>query len=93
MPSNLSGGLKDAFENYGKSGEAEPGSQQEPENEKKDTADLHSVHHLNHKESGKHSVHHMSHDGTAKSSTHDAGQGGETCPLCGGTGVEPEQGE
>ena len=45
-----------------------------------------AVHYHDHKESGKHSVHKISGDGNAKSESHSAGQGGDTCPLCGGSG-------
>jgi hypothetical protein len=81
MP-NLSGGLKDAFENYGRSHEDDPGSQdsQQPEKPKGGT-DHHSVHHANHGDM--HSIHKIGHDGKAESSTHKAGEGGSTCPLCG----------
>ena len=84
--SSLSGGLKDAFESYGKAGEGEgeevnpTGDEDGAQHDSPD--DLHAILHLNHKESGKHSTHMVDHEGKATSKEHMAGEGGADCPHC-----------
>jgi hypothetical protein len=91
MAHPLSGGLKDAMEQYGKNVGDESDSAEHGEAEAGHRDDLHSVHHLNHKESGMHSVHKIGHDGKAESSSHKAGEMKGECPLCGGTGAVGEK--
>lgn len=65
------------------------GEQEEPAGDRGGRAI--ATHHHSHEGGGgkgMHSVHHIHEDGTAKSSTHAHGEGGGTCPLCGGTGKE-----
>lgn len=90
----MANALREALAGMNSGGSERPTGPQEDERGEKEHiggGELHSVHHHNHKESGKHSVHHISHDGTAKSTMHEAGQGGETCPLCGGSGEAPQE--
>jgi hypothetical protein len=69
MPHPLSGGLKDAMDQYEKNTAEDSASHGESEAEHKDAAMLHSVHTSIH-DDGSFGVHAHMHDGTSKSSKH-----------------------
>lgn len=80
----MADGLNEALERLNKSGapagESNAGKDMEEDNE----SGIHAVHAHDH--GGKHSIHKIKNDGTAESAVHDDGEGGDECPLCGGTG-------
>lgn len=80
----LSGGLKDAFNDYDKNGTEDTTAG--PDNEPKESGEdgkVEAVHYHSHKGGKMHSKHEIHGDGTATSSSHGMGEGGD-CPMCGG---------
>lgn len=91
MAREMTGGLKDAFDQYSKGGQEDTAEERAEEKPgARDTKELHSIHHMNHGDM--HSAHRVGKDGTVETSMHKKGEGGHECPLCGTASTSPEGG-